>query len=157
AGRDDAPAAALEPAPRVPLRGAPDRTRRALPDRVSTFVAAAAIGVAAGALSGLFGVGGGVLFVPTLTFVLGLSQLHAEATSLAAVIPVVLAGVWRQRAYGNLRWRPARTIGIASVVGVGAGVALARSLPETDLQRLFGLLLLAVAFQLLWSIRPRGG
>ena len=118
---------------------------------------AVAIGLAAGALSGLFGVGGGLLFVPTLALVLGLSQLHAQATSLAAMVPVVLAGVWRQRAYGNMRWRPAGTIGIASVAGVGGGVLVARSLAESDLRRLFGVLLLVVAGQLLWSLRRRSG
>jgi uncharacterized membrane protein YfcA len=116
---------------------------------------AALLGLGAGAVSGLFGVGGGVLFVPALTLVLGLSQLHAEATSLAAIIPVALAGVWRQHGYGNMRWRPAITIGIASVAGVGVGVVAARALPERDLQRLFGVLLLLVAAQLLWSLRSR--
>jgi uncharacterized membrane protein YfcA len=114
---------------------------------------AAAIGVAAGAVSGLFGVGGGVLFVPTLTLVLGLSQLDAQATSLAAMIPVVLAGVWRQHGYGNMRWRSALTIGAVSVVGVGGGVLLARRLPEADLRRLFGALMLVVAAQLVLSLR----
>ena len=66
-----------------------------------TTLVAALVGLAAGGVSGLFGVGGGVLFVPALTLVLGLSQLHAEATSLAAIIPVVLAGVWRQRGTGT--------------------------------------------------------
>jgi uncharacterized membrane protein YfcA len=54
-----------------------------------------------------------------------------------------------------MRWRPAGTIGVASVVGVGAGAALARSLPEADLRRLFGVLLLGVAAQLAWSLRRR--
>jgi uncharacterized protein len=120
---------------------------------MTTAIAAAAIGVAAGVLSGLFGVGGGILFVPALTLLLGLSQLDAEATSLAAIIPVVLAGVWRQRAYGNLRPQPAVTIGMASVVGVGAGALVSHALPESDLRRLFGVLLLVVAGQLLWSLR----
>jgi uncharacterized protein len=124
------------------------------------YVVAALVGLAAGSLSGLFGVGGGTLFVPALTLVLGLSQLHAEATSLAAMIPVVLAGVWRQHSYRNMRWREARTIGIASVAGVGVGALIAYSLPEHALRRLFGLFLLAVAAQLLWSLRtpaaPRG-
>ena len=122
---------------------------------MTTAVAAAAIGLAAGVLSGLFGVGGGILFVPALTLLLGLSQLDAEATSLAAIIPVVLAGVWRQHGYGNMRWRPAVTIGIASVAGVGAGAAIAHALPESDLRRLFGVLLLLVAAQLLWSLRAQ--
>ena len=118
-------------------------------------LAAAAIGLAAGGLSGLFGVGGGILFVPALTLLLGLSQLHAEATSLAAIVPVACVGVWRQRGYGNMRWRPAATIGLTSVAGVGAGAVLARSLPEADLRRLFGVLLLLTAAQLAWSLRRR--
>ena len=50
------------------------------------------LGVAAGAVAGMFGVGGGIIFVPTLTLVLGLGQLEAEATSLLAIIPVALLG-----------------------------------------------------------------
>ena len=120
---------------------------------MTAALVAVAMGLAAGTASGLFGVGGGVLFVPALTLVLGLSQLHAEATSLAALVPVVVAGAWRQRSYGNLRGRPAVTIGIASIAGVVGGALLARELPEADLRRLFGVLLLAVAGQLLWSLR----
>ena len=54
------------------------------------------LGLAAGVLAGLFGVGGGILFVPTLVW-LGLGQLDAEATSLLAILPTVAAGTWRQR------------------------------------------------------------
>ena len=60
------------------------------------------MGAAAGVLSGLLGVGGGILFVPTLTLALGLSQVRAEATSLLAIIPVALVGAWRQHRYGNV-------------------------------------------------------
>ena len=59
---------------------------------------------------GFFGVGGGILFVPTLV-ALGLSQLDAEATSLLAILPTVAAGTWRQRHYGNVRWRTALVLG----------------------------------------------
>ena len=61
-----------------------------------TYALAILLGLVAGVLAGLFGVGGGILFVPTLTW-LGLTQLHAEATSLLAIIPTVLVGVWRQQ------------------------------------------------------------
>ena len=71
-----------------------------------TYLLAILLGLLAGVLAGLFGVGGGILFVPTLTW-LGLTQLHAEATSLLAIIPTVLVGVWRQQRYGNLRLRAA--------------------------------------------------
>ena len=95
-------------------------------------------------LAGFFGVGGGILFVPTLVG-LGLSQLDAEATSLLAILPTVAAGTWRQRRYGNVRWRTALVLGLASIAGVAAGVQIATSLPEDTLRRLFALLLLGVA------------
>ncbi len=118
----------------------------------TTVALALLLGLAAGMLGGLFGVGGGILFVPTLVG-LGLGQLDAEATSLLAVIPVVLAGTWRQNRYGNVRWRAALVIGLASVAGVEAGVQIATSLPEATLRRLFGLLMLLVAAQLAWRFR----
>lgn len=110
------------------------------------------LGLAAGVLAGLFGVGGGILFVPTLV-VLGLGQLDAQATSLLAILPTVLAGAWNQRRYGNLRVRTAAVVGVASVIGVEVGARIAISLPEETLRRLFGGLLLAVAVQLAWRAR----
>jgi uncharacterized membrane protein YfcA len=118
-----------------------------------TLVAVGAIGLAAGVLSGLFGVGGGILFVPALTLGLGLTQLHAEATSLLAVIPTALTGVWRQQRYGNVRWRPALVIGVAAIGGVEAGVAIAEALPEATLRRLFGVLMIVTAAQVGWRSR----
>ena len=120
------------------------------------LLAAGVIGLAAGVLAGLFGVGGGILFVPTLTLVLGLTQIHAEASSLLAILPTSIAGAWRQRRYGNVRWRPALVLGLAAVAGVEAGVQIAEALPEHVLRRLFGVLMLAVAAQLAWRalLRP---
>jgi len=114
------------------------------------LVAAGALGVVAGVLAGLFGVGGGILFVPTLTLVLGLTQLHAEASSLLAILPTAAAGAWRQRRYGNVRWRTALVLALGAIVGVEAGVQVAEALPEHTLRRLFGVLMLAVAAQLAW-------
>ena len=119
-----------------------------------SYAAAVLLGAVAGVLAGLFGVGGGVLFVPTLT-ALGLTQVHAEATSLLAIIPTVLVGVWRQRSYGNVRWRPALIIGIASIGAAVGGAAVAVSLPESVLKRLFGVLLLVVAAQIAWRARGK--
>ena len=118
-----------------------------------TLVAVALLGFAAGVLSGLFGVGGGILFVPTLVLVAGLSQLSAQATSLAAIIPVALVGALRQEHYGNVRWRPAVVIGVASAAGVAGGAALADALAEGVLRKLFALLLLATAARLVWAAR----
>jgi uncharacterized membrane protein YfcA len=118
----------------------------------TTVVFAMLLGLAAGVLAGFFGVGGGILFVPTLV-ALGLSQLDAEATSLLAILPTVAAGTWRQRRYGNVRWRAALPLGVASIAGAAAGVELATSLPEELLRRLFALLLLGVGAQLAWRAR----
>jgi len=117
-----------------------------------TIVFALLLGFAAGVLAGFFGVGGGILFVPTLV-ALGLSQIEAEATSLLAILPTVAAGTWRQRRYGNVDRRAALALGLASIVGAVAGVQIATALPEDTLQRLFAVLLLGVAGQLAWRAR----
>ncbi len=117
------------------------------------IVVALALGLAAGVLAGLFGVGGGILFVPTLVLVFGLGQVEAQATSLLAILPTVAAGTWRQQSYGNVRWRAAAVLGATAIVGVELGVLTATALPEDTLRRLFGVLLLAVAAQLAWRAR----
>jgi uncharacterized membrane protein YfcA len=118
---------------------------------MTTLVLAGALGLVAGVLSGMFGVGGGILFVPTLALVLGLTQLEAQATSLAAMIPVVAVGAWRQHRYTNVAWKAASVVGVASAAGVAGGVALAASLPEDVLRRLFAGLLVVTAVHLVVS------
>jgi uncharacterized protein len=120
-----------------------------------SLVLALLLGLVAGVLAGLFGLGGGLLFVPTLVL-LGLGQLEAQATSLLAILPTVLVGAWSQRRYGNLRMRTAIVLGVASVAGVEVGARIATSLAEDTLQRLFGVLLLAVATQVAWRTRRTG-
>jgi uncharacterized protein len=117
-----------------------------------TYALAILLGVAAGLLAGMFGVGGGILFVPTL-LALGLSQLHAEATSLLAILPTVAAGTWRQQRYGNVRWRSALVLGLASIGGVAGGATLAETIPEHVLRKLFAVLLFGVAGQIAWRAR----
>lgn len=112
------------------------------------IVEAIAIGITAGVLSGTLGVGGGVLFVPALTLVLGLSQIDAQATSLLAIVPVALAGSWRQYRYGNLRPVDSAWLGIPAVAGAVAGVLLANALPERALRIAFALLCVVIAVQM---------
>lgn len=115
---------------------------------MATIALAVMLGAAAGVLAGFFGVGGGILFVPTLALGLGLTQLEAEATSLAAIIPAVVAGAWRQQQHGNVAWRAAGIIGVVSIAGVEAGVRAADALSEVTLRRLFALLLVGVSAHL---------
>ena len=119
------------------------------------YAIAVVLGAVAGVLSGLFGVGGGILFVPTLTIALGLEQHHAQATSLLAMLPTVAVGVWRQQRYGNVRWRPGLVLGLAGILGIVAGGFLAESLSGDVLKRLFGILLIATAAQIVWRVLRR--
>jgi uncharacterized membrane protein YfcA len=112
-----------------------------------------ALGAAAGAAAGLFGVGGGIVFVPTLTIVLGLAQLEAEATSLLAILPVAILGSWRQTRAGTVRWRDATTIGLASVATAVAGALIADAAPEQALRIGFAALLALTAIQLILRVR----
>jgi uncharacterized membrane protein YfcA len=114
----------------------------------SELLGTLAVGFAAGVTSGLLGVGGGILFVPGLVFFLGLTQLHAEATSLVAVVPVALVGAWRQHGYGNVRLRDGIVVGLLSPLGVLAGVELANALPERVLEVSFAAVQLYFAFRL---------
>jgi uncharacterized membrane protein YfcA len=117
-----------------------------------TYALAIALGVVAGVLAGLFGVGGGIVFVPAL-LALGLNHHEATGTSLLAIIPTVLVGTWRQSRYGNVRWRAAIVIGVAAAVTAQGGVLLAESLSNATLQRLFAGLLVVVAIQIAWRAR----
>jgi uncharacterized membrane protein YfcA len=106
------------------------------------------IGVAAGLLSGLLGIGGGALFVPALVLLLGLGQIEAEATSLLAIVPVAAVGAWRQHRYGNVRVREGLLIGAIAVPGALAGVVLVNVLPERAIEYAFAALLLWIAWTL---------
>ena len=125
---------------------------------MSTLIAIV-LGCVAGVLSGTFGVGGAVIFIPTLAFLLGLSQLSAQATSLAAMLPAVLIGAWQQARKGNVHGPTAVTVGLFSVIGVVAGTLVAEELSAGVLRRLFGCFLVLVAFRLGVAaiIRGRGG
>jgi uncharacterized membrane protein YfcA len=110
--------------------------------------AAVALGFAGGVVGGMLGVGGGIVFVPALALILGLSQVDAEATSLLAVIGVGAVGAWRQYGYGNVRPRDGLLMGALSVAGVAGGVALANVLPEHALKLLFAAFMLYMAVSL---------
>lgn len=116
-------------------------------------VAAILVGFTAGVLAGMLGIGGGALFVPGLVIFLDLAQVDAEATSLLAIVPVALLGAWRQHRYGNLRLKDGLVVGVLAIPGAIIGVVLVNVLPERAVEVCFGLLLLFVARQLVFSGR----
>lgn len=113
-----------------------------------TVVAAILIGLAGGVVSGLLGVGGGILFVPALALVLGLDQIEAIASSLVAIIPVALVGTTRQHRYGNVRLKEGAVVGLLSIPGVVLGTVAANAVSNRALEVAFGCLLIAIAAQL---------
>lgn len=121
------------------------------------LLGAVVVGIAAGAASGLLGIGGGVLFVPGLVLFLDQTVLEAEATSLVAIVMVAVVGAWRQREYGNLRLRDAAIIGALSPVGVIAGTAAANAISDRALEVSFACVQLYFAFELVRRARATGG
>jgi len=111
-------------------------------------IGAIAIGLAAGIVAGLLGVGGGVLFVPGLVILLGLDQHQAEATSLLAIVPVAIVGTYTQDRYGHVRRADALLLGVLSLAGAAAGVVLANALSGAILRDAFAVLMMLVAAQL---------
>lgn len=108
----------------------------------------AVVGIGAGVVSGLFGVGGGVVFVPALVFIFGLGQAEAQATSLLAIVPVAIVGSYRQNKYGNVAVRDGVWVGVLSLPAAVFAAWLANAIPENVLEALFVMLALYVAFRM---------
>lgn len=107
-----------------------------------------AIGTAAGAFSGLFGVGGGTVIVPLLVFWLAYGEKEATGTSMAAIIVIALfaAGV-QGLAYDNVDPVKAAIVGVPAIGGAVVGTALQQRLPERAISLLFAALLVVIAIQ----------
>jgi uncharacterized membrane protein YfcA len=108
------------------------------------------IGFGAGAFSGAFGVGGGIILVPLLVLLLHFTQKRAQATSLVMVFLAALAGTVTYTLAGQVAWVPAGFILIGGLVGSITGSSLVRRTSDYRLQIGFALLLIAVAIRLLW-------
>lgn len=109
------------------------------------------LGLAAGILSGLVGIGGGILIVPALVFVFGLTQHQAQGTSLAVLIPPVgiLAALTYYKA-GHIDLRIAGLICLGFIFGALFGAKLAIGIPDAVLKKVFGVFLLIVAVKMIF-------
>ena len=108
------------------------------------------IGLSAGILSGLFGVGGGVVIVPALVFFLGMTQHGAQGTSIGLMLlPIGILAAWQYHQAGSLNVKYGLIIAGAFLVGGFFGSKIALSLDETLLKRIFGGFMLIISIKLI--------
>jgi uncharacterized protein len=119
------------------------------PAATSRTLKLAVIGTAAGAFSGLLGVGGGSVIVPLLILWLGYGEREATGTSMMAIVVIAALAVTLQAFYGNVDPPNAALIGLPAIAGAIAGTALQQRVPERAISVLFALLLFAIAIELI--------
>ncbi len=119
----------------------------------TTIIAIVLIGLIAGILSGLVGIGGGIVMVPLFVLFLGITQHNAQGLSLAVMLPpVTLLAVYNyNKAGGGLDWRIAVIVSILFIIGGFIGSKIALQLDQKILRKLFGVMMLIVAIKLIFS------
>ena len=130
--------------------GRPD-VEAAAPTAHAPVGAIVVVGVLAGFLAGLFGVGGGILIVPGLVLAAGMDQRLAHGTSLAAVLPISIASLVTYATHDNVDWDVAWWLAIGAVAGAVIGTKLLHVLPHRTLGLLFAGLLIVSAVRLFVS------
>ena len=111
------------------------------------------LGLAAGVLSAVMGVGGGVIMVPAMVLLFGFGQHVAEGTSLLVIVPTAITGAWRHTRNGYTDWRLGLLLGLGGILGGLLGAQIALALSAQWLQRLFALLLVVTGVRLLRRAR----
>lgn len=120
---------------------------------VTTILILIIIGLSAGILSGMVGVGGGIIMVPLFVLFLGLTQHNAQGLSLAVMLPPVtfLAVYNYQKAGGGIDWRVALIVSLLFVIGGFIGSKIALQIDQRTLKKVFGFLMLLVAIKLIFT------
>jgi uncharacterized membrane protein YfcA len=117
----------------------------------STILFLIIIGLCAGLLSGLIGIGGGIIMVPLFVFLLGMSQHNAQGMSLAVMLPpVTFLAVYNYHKAGEVDWKMALIASAVFIVGGFIGSKFALKIDEVILKKIFGVLMLVVAIKLLF-------
>lgn len=110
------------------------------------------LGVAAGLASGLVGIGGGIILVPSLVFLFGLSQHQAQGTTLALMVPPIgILAAWAYWRQGFVDFRIAGLICAGFLLGSVLGARVSLGLPNTALQKVFGFSLLLLSIKMLFT------
>lgn len=110
------------------------------------------IGLLSGLLAGVLGVGGAIIVIPALVFVLGMTQHEAQGTSLAFMIPPIgILAAWNYYKEGYVNWKFALVLAVMFVAGAYFGSMLSVHLSDRILKKLFGILLLLASLKMIFS------
>ncbi|HSO88386.1 MAG TPA: sulfite exporter TauE/SafE family protein [Draconibacterium sp.] len=110
------------------------------------------VGILSGLLAGVFGVGGAIIVIPALVFILGFSQHEAQGTSLAFMLPPVgILATWNYWKAGQVNWKIALILSLTFVVGSYLGSHFSINMSDKLLRRLFGILMILVAIKMIFS------
>lgn len=127
----------------------------AVPISLGSIALLVAIGVTAGGLAAVLGIGGGMVYVPALVIFFGLIQHTAQGTSLIAILPAAAVGAWGHARAGRMDWRLAGIVSVGSFLGGFAGGWIAQLIPAERLQVAFGIFLVVMAVRM--AIRTTRG
>ena len=114
----------------------------------------ALVGLAAGSVASMLGVGGGIVFVPALVTLFGFAQHEAQATSLAVIVPTAAVAAWVHARAGRVDWPKAIGLGAGGLAGGALGAWSALAVDGLILRRLFAVILVAMAYRMLRKARP---
>jgi hypothetical protein len=148
-----------DPIPEHPPAHAPEHSSDTRPaeSAATSMTKAALVGLAAGFLSGLFGVGGGILLVPALVIVLKLGQKLAHGTSLAAVLPIALSSLFGYTVEDKVDWPVAGLLAAGAIGGAVLGTHFLHRLPQRAVGWAFAVVLFATAVRLVVDNSDAGG
>ena len=119
---------------------------------MTSFIICLAVGLAAGVMSGLVGIGGGIVIVPALVFLLGFTQQQAQGTTLALLVPPIgILAAWTYYRQGYVDLKVGGIICLGFLLGGLIGARVATSLPDGILEKIFAIALLLVSLKMLFA------
>ncbi|MBP2635901.1 MAG: Sulfite exporter TauE/SafE [Firmicutes bacterium] len=114
-----------------------------------------AIGLSVGLLSGLLGIGGGVVLVPMLVFLLGVAQHTAQGISMLVIIPTSIVSVWIFYKEKLINYQAAAYMATGAVCGALISANLVQAVPASDLKRIFGIFVIFSGARMIWGTRKK--
>ena len=119
---------------------------------INEFLILATIGLAAGVFSGMVGLGGGIIMIPCMVYILGMSQLSAQGTSLAVMLPPIgLMAVWKYYQAGHVDIWAACIMGVAFFIGGYFGGVLVVKINQDIVKKIFGVIVIIIGIKYLFE------